>query len=119
MILGSSAYDPDWKTKRDQWIGYWIGIVCIVAIFTAIERSSIGVAGENLTLDVRKDLVSAILHKQLSWFDRESRAPGVLTKVLSEDISTLNGMTSETIIVIIEATLGLVGGVVLGLYVSW
>ncbi len=91
----------------------------LIGIFNAIERISIGVAGENLTFNVRCELVREILYKQLSWFDREERAPGVLTSILSEDISLLNGMTSETIIVIIEAIMGLVIGLILGLIYSW
>ena len=42
-----------------------------------------------------------------------------MTSILSEDISLLNGMTSETIIIIIEAIMGLVVGLIIGLYYSW
>jgi ABC-type multidrug transport system fused ATPase/permease subunit len=59
------------------------------------------------------------MYKQLSWFDSESRAPGVLTGVLSEDISLLNGMTTETIVVMVEAVMGLAFGVLIGIYFCW
>jgi ABC-type multidrug transport system fused ATPase/permease subunit len=39
--------------------------------------------------------------------------------VFSEDISTLNAMTSETVIVLAEAILGLCAGVGLALYFNW
>jgi len=94
-------------------------LILLLCAFNSTERICLGVTGENLTFNVRKELVRGILYKQLSWFDREERAPGVLTNVLSEDISLLNGMTTETIAVMIEAFLGLVLGLLLALYFCW
>lgn len=60
-----------------------------------------------------------IVHKQISWFDREDRAPGIITSILSADITSLNGMTSEVIVTIFElvcvTSVGLVGGI----YFCW
>lgn len=102
-----------------MWLGIWFGIVVTIGIFNATERSMIGMCGENLTFNVRKQTVRGIMFKQLCWFDRENRAPGVLTNILSEDISTLNGMTTETIIVLIEAIMGLTFGFVFGIILCW
>jgi len=33
------------------------------------------------------ELFSAILHKHIGWFDDKEKAPGVLTKTLTEDIA--------------------------------
>jgi ABC-type bacteriocin/lantibiotic exporter with double-glycine peptidase domain len=104
---------------RDNWIVYWILVILGISFFNGLERIMIGICGENLTFNVRKDLVRGILYKQLSWFDREERAPGVLTGILSEDISLLNGMTTETIVVIYEAIMGLALGLLLGLIYCW
>ena len=119
FIITTAPFDPNYKQNRDNWIGYWLAVILGIGIFSSIERATIGVAGENLILNVRKELINAILHKQLSWFDSESRAPGVITSVFSEDISTLNAMTSETIIVLAEAILGLCAGIGLALYFNW
>lgn len=43
----------------------------------------------------------------------------MLTGVLSEDISMLNGMTTETLVVMTEAFLGLVVGLILAIYYCW
>jgi ABC-type multidrug transport system fused ATPase/permease subunit len=79
----------------------------------------LGVAGENLTFNVRKDLIRGVIFKQLSWFDSEARAPGALTNVMSEDIQTLNAMTTETIVVVIEAMFNIVCGVAIGAFLCW
>ncbi len=78
-----------------------------------------GITGENLTYNVRRDLLRGILFKQVQWFDREDRAPGILTNVLSEDVSSLNGMTTETVATLIEAFLGLLLGLLISMAISW
>jgi ATP-binding cassette subfamily B (MDR/TAP) protein 1 len=55
----------------------------------------------------------------VSWFDRKEKAPGILTNILSEDITNLNGLTSETICTIIEGALCLIAGIVGSAYYSW
>lgn len=109
----------DVRSKRDIWSLYWL-LLCIgIGLMSATERSIFGVMGESLTYRVRKDLVRGVIYKQLSWFDRESHAPGVLTNVFSEDVSSLNGMTTEVLCTVTEALLGLVLGVCVALIYCW
>jgi ABC-type multidrug transport system fused ATPase/permease subunit len=64
---------------------------------TFIQRYAFSYLGENLTLTVRKNLFAGIIYKDISWFDSKDRAPGILTNIVSEDISLLNGMSTETV----------------------
>jgi ATP-binding cassette subfamily B (MDR/TAP) protein 1 len=75
--------------------------------------------GENLTFSVRRLLWEGIIYKHVAWFDNKERAPGVLTNVLSEDITEMNGLTSETIAHLLEAVLGLVIGIILSFIYTW
>lgn len=75
--------------------------------------------GERLTANVRKSLIRAVMYKQLCWFDDERRAPGVLSSYFSEDIASLNGLTTETLSTMVEAFCGLTAGVVVALYFCW
>lgn len=59
------------------------------------------------------------MYKSIQWFDNKERAPGILGNVLSEDITALNGMTTEHLGVIIEASLGLVFGIIISMFYSW
>lgn len=77
-----------------------------------------GLTGEGLTTNVRIDLVKGIIYKQLCWFDSESKAPGVLTNVLSEDVTQLNGMTTELMAVMVEAALGFALSILIACYFS-
>ena len=47
------------------------------------------------------------MRKHVGWFDDKQRAPGILSNILTEDISCINGLTTEAIGIIIEAALGL------------
>ena len=75
--------------------------------------------GEKLTFEIRKELMRGVVFKQLSWFDNENRAPGILTNVFSEDVSNLNGMTTETLSTIVEAGLSLVIAIAIACIYSW
>jgi hypothetical protein len=46
---------------------------------------------------MRKKLFTGILYKDIKWFDNKHNSPGVLTTLLAEDITLLNGLTTETI----------------------
>jgi hypothetical protein len=46
---------------------------------------------------MRKKLFKGMIYKYISWFDNKERAPGVLTNIFSEDISLLNGLSTETV----------------------
>jgi len=97
----------------------FLGLCILIGLATGIEKAMFTTTGENLTYNVRRDLIRGILFKQVSWFDREDRAPGILTNVLSEDVSALNGMTTETISVLAEAFLSLTLGMLISLIISW
>jgi hypothetical protein len=47
FIITTAPFDPDYKINRDRWIGYWLAVILGIGVFNSIERSSIGVAGEN------------------------------------------------------------------------
>lgn len=75
--------------------------------------------GENLTLKLRRKLFKGILYKQVSWFDNKNRAPGILTSVLAEDITEINGMTANTLGLLLEGVCGLIVGTIISFFFSW
>jgi len=72
-----------------------------------------------LTLRLRIRLFEAILRKHIGWFDDKERAPGVLTNIITEDISAVNGLTTEAIGVMIEAFLGITISCIVCAIFSW
>jgi len=68
---------------------------------------------------MRSKLFTSIIYKPVSWFDNKNRAPGILSNILSEDITQLNGLTTETIGNILEAVLGFIIGIILSVIFNW
>jgi ATP-binding cassette, subfamily B (MDR/TAP), member 5 len=68
---------------------------------------------------VRNLLYRSILYKNIAWFDRKDRAPGILSNIISEDIAVLNGMTTEHLAILIEAYGGVVIGAIISLFYTW
>ena len=87
---------------------YYLFFVLCFGFFKGSEQAMYGMAGEHLTTNVRKELMEGIIYKQLSWFDSETKAPGMLTNIMAEDMSALNGMTTETISVLVQGFLGMI-----------
>lgn len=65
-----------------------------IGISVYIQKLSFAIGGENLTYTLRVKLFRAILHKSVGWYDSKLRAPGILTNMITEDISALNGLTT-------------------------
>ena len=82
----------------------------------AFNASIFGVMGEKVTFVLRVELFSETLHKQISWFDRQERAPGVITSVFSENMEALRGMTTETLVKYFEAIFTFIIGLAAGIY---
>jgi ABC-type multidrug transport system fused ATPase/permease subunit len=64
-------------------------------------------------------LYSSILKKSISWFDLRENNPGDLSLLLSNDVQTLNGISSEGISVVVETFFALLCGIILGFTFSW
>ena len=115
MNPDSPTYIPD----RNFYVGMFVLLACGAGLTTFFARYLFCYAGENLTLTTRKLLFESIVHKHLWWFDDKNRAPGILSNILAEDITELNGLTTELIAIILEAFLELIIGVILALCYSW
>ena len=75
--------------------------------------------GEKLTYTLRVSLIEEIMHKQISWFDREDRASGIITSIVSSNITSLNGMTTEVLVTLFELLAVCVVGITIGAFICW
>ncbi len=60
-----------------------------------------------------------MIHKSVGWYDDKTKSSGTLTNILISDIAALNGLTSESISVGIEAALGLFFSCALCFLFTW
>lgn len=93
---------------------------CLTSFVTGFsQKFMFGVIGENITLNVRQTLYSAMLKKNIGWFDNRENAPGVLNSVLASDVQSLNGASTEGLAVIFESSFGMIVGIAIGFSYSW
>lgn len=105
--------------NRNFWAAIWVIDVVFIGIVTFAQKYVFGKTGDRLTYNMRRELFRGILYKQVAWFDSETRAPGVLTCILSEDIMALNGMTTETVALMMQVILSLLMGVLISAFFCW
>ena len=87
--------------------------------FIFVAKWMFGVVGENITLNVRKQLYTAIMLKHVGWHDNQDNAAGILSATLASDVQQLNGVSTEGLAVMAEAMFSLLGGIVLSFIFSW
>ena len=83
----------------------WIfALLCLgIGISSGIQKYCFGLGGENLSFILRIKLFEQLLRKHVGWYDNKEKAPGILTNIISEDISKVNGLTTESVGILIEA----------------
>lgn len=72
-----------------------------------------------MTYTLRIKLFRALMHKSVGWYDNKQRAPGILTNMITEDISALNGLTTESFSIAVEAGFGLLFSCLLCFLFTW
>ena len=123
-IFVLSEYDGD-KTpsntlhQRNCWTAAFVALCIMIGSSAYIQKLYFGRGGENLTFTLRVMLFRAYLYKHIGWFDNKSRAPGILTNILTEDISAVNGLTTESLGIAVEAALGLFFSCLICFIFSW
>ena len=90
-----------------MWFFVFLGLVIGIGLSAFVQKLCFGFGGDNLTHVLRVKLFEAFLRKHIGWFDDKQRAPGIMSNILTEDISSINGLTTEAIGIMIEAGLGL------------
>ena len=108
-----------YEHERDIWTWAFVGLVFGIGLSSFIQKLCFGFGGDNLTLRLRIKLFEAILRKHVGWFDNKDRAPGILTNIITEDISSVNGLTTEAIGIMVEAFLGIFISCLICFVFSW
>ena len=84
-----------------------------------IGKYSFAKIGENITLGVRKTLYGSMITKHIGWHDAKENSAGNLTSVLASDVNTLNGVSTASISVMLEAIFAVLFGVALSFFFCW
>lgn len=94
-----------------------IGTVAMIVVF--VDRFSFGFISENMSRNIREECYRSIFRKHVGWFDLPENTTGQLTNVLSTDVNTLNGASTESIGIMFQAMVGLITGITIALVFEW
>jgi ABC-type multidrug transport system fused ATPase/permease subunit len=117
IILGPE--NPNYIQERNKWCMAMVYLALGMGLVVFLQKSVFYITGENLTFEVRSLLYKSLMHKQIGWFDRKDKAPGIISNILSEDITALNGLTTETFATIMETSVGLFVGIFISAIYEW
>lgn len=102
---------------------YWALMLTGLAVVSSIgafwQQFSFNRLGAGATLKVRELLYEKILQKDIGWFDQRENASGVLTNTMAQDTSIINGVSSESLGPICEASFALLVGIIIAFYFCW
>ena len=105
--------------ERNKWTIAFFILCCGIGVSSYFQKLCFGRGGENLTYKLRVQLFLSYMSKHIGWFDNKNRAPGILSNILLEDISAVNGLTTESIGIAVESALGLAFSCLICCFFSW
>ncbi|CDW90568.1 abc transporter [Stylonychia lemnae] len=117
VMIGKSL--PTFIEDRNFWCGSYMAVTFGIGLFEYFKGSLYSALSENLTSTLRKGLFNSMIKKNIEWFDKKERAPGILSSLYLEDISHIKGLTSQTQGLVLEAILCLIIGITLAFISSW
>mmetsp|Transcript_6219 Transcript_6219/g.9143 ORF Transcript_6219/g.9143 Transcript_6219/m.9143 type:complete len:1448 (-) Transcript_6219:149-4492(-) len=120
MIL--TWYDSDTDNVRAESLFYsymFYGIAVLAFVAEVIQKGVFEFVGERLCRRMRSDLFRGMLRQDVTYFDDEKNAVGVLTSNLSTDVKFLRLVTGQPVAATIETFAAMTTGIIIALTASW
>ncbi|CAG0904616.1 unnamed protein product, partial [Cyprideis torosa] len=95
-VLSNPDNDEAMKDAR-YYAFLFIGAGVGAGIAAFLQASMFGIAGEQLTLRMRRKTFAAMLRQEISWYDRDENNTGTLTSRLSGDAASMQGVSHVSI----------------------
>lgn len=107
------------KEESHKWCAWIAALAGLGFVASFINKYMFALLGENITKDIRVALYTAILKKNIGWYDHSENSPGVLTACMAEESGLLNGVCTESMATMCEALFAVTAGIGVGFYFSW
>lgn len=89
----------------------------VASVFAFTRASAYNVLGEKVTLDLRNELFSKLVSKDIEFFDHNRS--GELISRLTSDISVIQSGASDTISILLRNLIQFIGSLGLLWFISW
>ncbi|XP_024523774.1 ABC transporter B family member 19 [Selaginella moellendorffii] len=115
-------YYQDFEEMKRHTAKYSVVFVMVaVGAFVAffVQYYSFGIAGENLTMRVRKMMLSGILRNEISWFDREEHSSSQLASRLASDAVYMKSASGDILGSMVQNVAVIVASFAIAFLVEW
>ncbi|EGN96419.1 hypothetical protein SERLA73DRAFT_170797 [Serpula lacrymans var. lacrymans S7.3] len=110
---------PDFRTQGDR-NALWLFIIAICSTLSlAMHNVLFGKGAAILTTKLRLLAFQGLLHQEISFFDKDSNNPGVLTANLVGGPEKTNGFVAMTLGAVLQCISCCIGGSIIGLIFGW
>jgi ABC-type multidrug transport system fused ATPase/permease subunit len=96
-----------------------IGISFFGFIAQSIGRMNFGIVSYNVTYDIRKKLYETILKKNIGYFDYQENSTPVLSGIMQNDTTIINGVATDSVPPLVEAATLLLLSFSIAFYMCW
>ena len=117
--MGSDTLDPNYRSNIDFWILLMVGTAFVAGISMFAGKYFFAKIGQNITINVRKNLYGAILEKHIGWHDERTNGSALMTAILARDVDKLDAVASEASAIAMEAAFAVLVGLTFGFVYCW
>lgn len=117
-VMGKQ-YDGYVRHELNKWVFGLLACAGAQMVFGFSSLYFFSYLGENVTMKIRKELYESILRKNIGWHDQQDHSPAVLTSIMAEETSQINGVASEVIASMLQASFAVLIGIGIGFYYCW
>lgn len=118
----SNLYKEDTDEMRkigNRWALGFVGLGFCALIGHVTLAAGFAVSGERVTRTLRNMAFKAMVRHDISWFDQDSSAVGILTTRLESEASAVRRATGTNLAHATQLSMTLIVGTVIGLAFSW
>ena len=94
-VFATATSTQEIRDRSHVFALYYVCIAVCVALISVSQMTLLGVAGERLTLRLRRLAFEAIMRQEISWFDKQENACGALCARLSSDAANVQGVSQS------------------------
>ncbi|KAF5301298.1 hypothetical protein FQR65_LT08917 [Abscondita terminalis] len=120
-ILGIlQLQDPvEVRSETNLYVILFVASGVVTGIATFFQIYMFGIAGEKLTMRVRRDMFASMLRQEMGWYDNKDNGVGTLCAKLSTEAANVQGATGQRIGTIFQAISTLVLSIGLSMFYEW
>lgn len=118
----SAWYSSDTEDLREESLrwSFLFYVLAVLAFFSeAIQKGVFEMVGERLTQRLRGDLFRTFLRQDITWFEKDENALGMLCSRLSTDVKIVRLAAGQNVAATLESASALTTGIIISYMASW